>query len=685
MPRCVDGTRRPPDWDDRSRTDPTPAAIPPRTGGTPGALARRGGLRAVDGAHAVRRRPGAGPARHAGAPRRPGAGPVRGPGPAGGQARGAPLLRSGRHASRLVASLGQPVRGRRQRGARAGRGGGPGGVAVLPAAPLVVPGELGVVRQAGVVGGQQPLRGRLRQGGRRRVLGGQHRLDPLRPGQVKRRVQRVGAVLAGRVVARRAQVDQRRVVGQRERRVAEPLGDVQPAPVHLVQPYRVPLPERRRADPQVHHHVEERAARAVGVLGLAGRHVRVVDAARRAAPGDAVVGLHQPQRVADRLGQRLGPVPLQEQPALVAVLDGGELPRAGDGKFADLHAAQANNPRRGPDAGSSRVWQTRASLRRSPRSGTDLDTGRRAALSTASPDDPIFRAHEGGKLEVRSTREIQNRDDLSIAYTPGVAQVCMAIAAEPDLAARYTWASRLVAVVTDGIPVFHDDQHGTAIVVLAALRNAARLADRKLSDLRVVVSGAGAAGVACTKILTEAGVGDVVVADSRGVVHRGRPDLNEVKQALAELTNRDGLAGSLADALVGTEVFLGVSGGSIRDDVVATMAPNAIVFALANPVPEIHPEVAARYARVVATGRSDYPNQINNVLAFPGVFRGAFDVQATSITEEMKLAAAEALAAVVGDDLREDYVIPSVFDERVAPAVTAAVSQAARTVGVARA
>jgi malate dehydrogenase (oxaloacetate-decarboxylating) len=388
-------------------------------------------------------------------------------------------------------------------------------------------------------------------------------------------------------------------------------------------------------------------------------------------------------------------------------------------------------------------------------------------LSTASADDPIFRAHEGGKLEMHSTREIVTRDDLSIAYTPGVAKVCMAIAAEPGLAARYTWTSRLVAVVTDGtavlglgtlgpkaslpvregkavrftrfgglnavpialdttdedeivetvirlapsfgginledisaprcfavedrlraalsIPVFHDDQHGTAIVVLAALRNAAKLSDHKLSDLRAVISGAGAAGVACTKILTEAGIGDVVVADSRGVVHSGRSDLTDVKRALAEQTNRAGLTGSLAGALVGADVFLGVSGGSIPDEVVAAMAPNAIVFALANPTPEIHPEVAARYARVVATGRSDYPNQINNVLAFPGVFRGAFDVQATSITEEMKLAAADALAAVVGSDLREDYVVPSVFDERVAPAVAAAVSQAARTVGVARA
>jgi malate dehydrogenase (oxaloacetate-decarboxylating) len=387
-------------------------------------------------------------------------------------------------------------------------------------------------------------------------------------------------------------------------------------------------------------------------------------------------------------------------------------------------------------------------------------------LSTADPQDPIFVAHEGGKLEVHSTREIRTREDLSIAYTPGVAQVCTAIAEEPELAVRYTWASRLVAVVTDGtavlglgnigpkaslpvmegkavlfkqfgglnavpialdttdedeivetvvrmapsfgginledisaprcfaiedrlralldIPVFHDDQHGTAIVVLAALRNAARLVDRKLSDLRVVVSGAGAAGVACTKILTEAGVGDVVVADSQGVVHAGRDDLTDVKRELAGYTNSAGLTGSLADALGGAEVFLGVSGGSIPDEVVATMAPNSIVFALANPTPEIHPEVAARYARVVATGRSDYPNQINNVLAFPGIFRGAFDVHATAITEEMKLAAADALAGVVGEEVRADYVIPSVFDERVAPAVAAAVSKAARAAGVAK-
>jgi malate dehydrogenase (oxaloacetate-decarboxylating) len=381
--------------------------------------------------------------------------------------------------------------------------------------------------------------------------------------------------------------------------------------------------------------------------------------------------------------------------------------------------------------------------------------------------DPVFALHEGGKLEVRSTAPLRDPADLSLAYTPGVARVCTAIAQDPSLADRYTWTSRLVAVVTDGtavlglgdvgpraslpvmegkaclfkafggldavpialdttdtdqivetvvrlapsfgginledisaprcfeveerlrerldIPVFHDDQHGTAIVVLAALRNAARLTGRALADLRVVVSGAGAAGVACTKILLAAGVGDIAVADSRGLVHLGRDDLTAVKTALAGGTNRAGLTGPLVAALSGADVFLGLSGGTVPEEAVARMAPGAIVFALANPEPEIRPEVAHRYARVVATGRSDFPNQINNVLAFPGVFAGAFDARATAITERMKLAAADALAAVVADDLREDRVVPSPFDPRVAPAVAAAVAATAREDGVARA
>jgi malate dehydrogenase (oxaloacetate-decarboxylating) len=234
------------------------------------------------------------------------------------------------------------------------------------------------------------------------------------------------------------------------------------------------------------------------------------------------------------------------------------------------------------------------------------------------------------------------------------------------------------------IPVFHDDQHGTAVVVLAALRNAARLTGRSLGDLRAVVSGAGAAGVAVTTILREAGIGDVTVTDRKGVLHDGRGDLTTVKRHLAAATNDTGLTGSLTEAMRGADVFIGVSGGVVPEDAVASMAPDSMVFALANPDPEIHPDVAHRHARVVATGRSDYPNQINNVLAFPGIFRGALDARATVVTEGMKLAAAEAIAAVVGDDLADDYVVPSPFDERVAPSVAAAVAAAAELAGVVR-
>ncbi len=381
-------------------------------------------------------------------------------------------------------------------------------------------------------------------------------------------------------------------------------------------------------------------------------------------------------------------------------------------------------------------------------------------------DDPAFALHRGGKLEVRSTVPVRDRDDLSLAYTPGVARVCSAIADEPELASDYTWVSRVVAVVTDGtavlglgdigpkaampvmegkallfkefagvdsvpicldctdtdqlvetvirlapsfgginledisaprcfeiedrlraaldIPVFHDDQHGTAIVVLAALRNAARLIGKPLTEMRAVVAGAGASGVAVSRILLNAGIGDIAVSDSKGLIYDGRDGLNPVKQALARDTNRAGLSGSTEDALRGADVFIGLSGSTIREDCLDAMADDAIVFALSNPDPEIHPEIARRHARVVATGRSDFPNQINNVLAFPGVFRGALDVRAHTITENMKLAAATALADVVGDDLSEDRVIPSPFDERVAPAVTRAVADQARQDGVAR-
>jgi malate dehydrogenase (oxaloacetate-decarboxylating) len=381
-------------------------------------------------------------------------------------------------------------------------------------------------------------------------------------------------------------------------------------------------------------------------------------------------------------------------------------------------------------------------------------------------NDPAFLLHRGGKLETRSTVPLRDRADLSLAYTPGVARVCSAIHARPDLVYDLTWKSHVVAVVTDGsavlglgdigpaaalpvmegkavlfkafggidavpicleateiddivetvvriapafgginledisaprcfeierrlqerldIPVFHDDQHGTAVVVLAALRNAALLTGRTLGELRAVVSGAGAAGVAVTTILREAGIGEISVADRGGVLHENRDDLTSVKRHLASVTNDEGRSGSLVDALRGADVFIGVSGGTVPEEAVASMAGDAIVFALANPTPEVDPEMARRHARVVATGRSDYPNQINNVLAFPGIFRGALDVRASAVTEGMKLAAAEALASVVAGELAEDCVVPSPFDERVAPAVAAAVAAAARRDGVAR-
>jgi malate dehydrogenase (oxaloacetate-decarboxylating) len=381
------------------------------------------------------------------------------------------------------------------------------------------------------------------------------------------------------------------------------------------------------------------------------------------------------------------------------------------------------------------------------------------------PDSPVFRVHENGKLTLRSTLPLVDREALSLAYTPGVAEVCAAIHEDERLARTYTWRARLVAVVSDGtavlglgnigpaaalpvmegkaalfsefaglncvpivlattdpdeivetverlapsfgginledisaprcfdierrlrerltIPVFHDDQHGTAIVVLAALRNAALVTGRALHELRVVVSGAGAAGVACTRILLAAGIGDIAVADSRGVLHPGRDGLTSIKAEIARETNWGGRTGSLHDALVGADVFLGLSAGAVAEESVAQMANDAIIFALANPTPEVHPTVAHRHAAIVATGRSDYPNQINNVLAFPGVFAGAFDAGATAITEGMKLAAANALGDVVATRLRADYIVPTPFDPRVTPAVAAAVAAQARVDGVA--
>jgi len=389
--------------------------------------------------------------------------------------------------------------------------------------------------------------------------------------------------------------------------------------------------------------------------------------------------------------------------------------------------------------------------------------------------DRTFEMHDGGKIEVLARMPIRDRDDLSMAYTPGVARVCKAIEAEPPLLHELTIKKNTVAIVTDGtavlglgdigpgaalpvmegkallfknfagvdafpicvdipegttaddrvaeivetvrriapvfgginlediaapqcfaveeqlqaaldIPVFHDDQHGTAVVVLAALRNALKIVDKKMEDLSIVIAGAGAAGVAISKILRDAGVPVVIGTDRKGAIHRGRTDLNEAKQRLAENTNPEQRTGSLGDMLKGADVLVGVSGpGLVTPDDLRTMASDPIVFALANPEPEIRPEDANGSAAVIATGRSDFPNQINNVLAFPGIFRGALDAGATRVTENMKLAAAKAIASSVPEDeLSAECIIPSVFDTSVSTEVAAAVAEAARADGVVR-
>jgi malate dehydrogenase (oxaloacetate-decarboxylating) len=381
--------------------------------------------------------------------------------------------------------------------------------------------------------------------------------------------------------------------------------------------------------------------------------------------------------------------------------------------------------------------------------------------------DRTFLMHDGGKIEVLARMPILDNDDLSMAYTPGVARVCNAIAADKHRVHDLTIKRNTVAIVTDGtavlglgdigpeaslpvmegkallfknfagvdafpicldvstaeeiietvvriapvfgginlediaapacfeiedrlkelldIPVFHDDQHGTAVVALAALQNALRIVDKPMTDLKVVIAGVGAAGVAISKILLEAGVAQIIGVDRKGAIWEGRDDLNVAKLWFAEHTNPDRLEGTLSEILPGADVFVGVSGpGLITAADLRTMASDPIVFAMANPDPEIRPEEADGLAAVIATGRSDYPNQINNVLAFPGIFRGALDVAATSITEGMKLAAARAIAEVVGDDVRPDYIVPSVFDTRVGPLVAEYVAEAAVAEGVCR-
>ena len=373
-----------------------------------------------------------------------------------------------------------------------------------------------------------------------------------------------------------------------------------------------------------------------------------------------------------------------------------------------------------------------------------------------------------GKIEVVATVPVSTKDDLSLAYTPGVAQPCLEIQKDINKSYELTRRHNLCAVITDGtavlglgdigpeagmpvmegkcvlfkafggvdafplcvktknvdefvetvynisgsfgginlediaaprcfeierklkekcdIPIFHDDQHGTAVITLAGLTNALKVVGKKKEDVKVVTSGAGAAAIAITKLLLSAGFRDITMCDRRGAIYKGREGLNWIKTEMAEATNLSRKAGTLADMLVGADVFIGVSApNTVTTEMVKTMNKDAIIFACANPTPEIFPDAAkAGGARVISTGRSDYPNQINNVLAFPGIFRGAFDVRASDINEAMKVAAAEALAGLVGDELSEDYIIPAAFDPRVGPAVAKAVAEAARRSGVAR-
>ena len=385
--------------------------------------------------------------------------------------------------------------------------------------------------------------------------------------------------------------------------------------------------------------------------------------------------------------------------------------------------------------------------------------------------EEALRAHEQwrGKLDIRTKCPINNAHDLSIAYTPGVAEPCLKIRDDVDLSYKYTGRGNLVAVVTDGtavlglgdigpeagmpvmegkcalfkafggvdaiplcirskdvddivdtvallagsfggvnledisaprcfeierrlkqrcdIPIFHDDQHGTAVITLAGLINALKVVGKKLEDIRIVTSGAGAAGTAIVRLLLSVGLKDVIMCDRKGAIVEGRADLNAEKADIARLTNREKRTGPLKDVIVGADVFIGVSApGALPREMVASMAQDPIIFACANPTPEIFPDEAkAGGARVVATGRSDFPNQVNNVLAFPGIFRGALDARASDINDQMKIAAAHALAELVSpEELNEDYVLPAAFDPRVGPAVAKAVMQAAKDSGVAR-